>query len=535
MRNLEDNGYGQFDWKCINCVNQPKRNSVPPTIEEYNSLLATIAGIRSVNDDLKAKFSSVKERCDELEAGASLSQPPQATRSNRQAFNELQEKYHTAMARIVTLESAARQHQADVAKIEQKRKELEDLKIEVSRTKTEIAKNKAILSNLGRSAKRPRTEEEAHESQLLMDMSNPPDETIIDLEEDKEAEEEHDGKTELDLIRSDIAKLANLVAGLVNKQNVAQSNNRQIVWGPPLPTPRQQSSQPNRARSANRAEVKKSAIKKSSTNASQKKNQVSYATALMQSNQKAETIRNIVADVESDEEAQEIMAKLVKDKQIVELGNLVSVKKNSGRQIRVVLKDAETANKIDAVLHAKFGEKVKSTQPTKRQHMIRITGLDIEEDEDDDFILENLKASNSLLQQEEFQIVRHYDIHGRRPYRNVIIAVEPIIQARIIADEQVFYGLSVKKAHEYVDDILCKRCWRHGHFKHSCTFSIACKRCGGNHEESDCIEEKYTCVNCKRRNAASKLNTSVRHRVTDDRCPVAVTRLEEIKKILSKN
>lgn len=317
---------------------------------------------------------------------------------------------------------------------------------------------------------------------------------------------------------------------------------RGASWGPPLPPPRvangpnSRSNGPinNRGRSVSRAAAAKKSNHPNVQNVRQNKTE-SYATALAQAKRKADTIRNIYITVENDEQASEIMSKLVKHKRIVDLGNLVRVKRKSARHLTVTMRDAESAAKIDEILSEEFGEAVSTAQPEKKKHMIRITGLDTEYDEDPDFLIENLKSSNSLLQKGNIEYIRHYDVNGRRSYRNLIIAVDPVTQAKIMQDGKLFYGLSSKRAHEYIDDIICKNCWRHGHFKPGCTFPVACKRCGGGHSETECTEEKYTCINCKRQNSSNKTKLSIHHRVTDDRCPVSLNRIEEIKKSLAKN
>lgn len=134
----------------------------------------------------------------------------------------------------------------------------------------------------------------------------------------------------------------------------------------------------------------------------------------------------------------------------------------------------------------------------------------------------------------EIKIVRHYDVGtGNRAYRNLLVEMNLADHTIAIGRGKIIVGFQQCKLHEYSDPIQCKKCWRYGHFKHSCKFTVVCRICGkGTHTDDECDAARDSCVNCIRHNRDATIKVNTNHRVMDDRCPVRVSRNERIKDFL---
>lgn len=174
----------------------------------------------------------------------------------------------------------------------------------------------------------------------------------------------------------------------------------------------------------------------------------------------------------------------------------------------------------------KFSSGIVLTTPQPRRPLIKITGCAVV----DSITSENLKAGNEWIKGEVI-IIRHYDVgRDNKRYRNYIIQLDLEDHTEALSRQKMVVGFMMCKAHEFADPIQCKSCWRYGHFKHSCKFAPVCRICGkGTHPDIDCDAAHDTCANCIRhnKNSTNKLNAS--HRVTDDRCPCRISRIEYIK------
>ena len=70
----------------------------------------------------------------------------------------------------------------------------------------------------------------------------------------------------------------------------------------------------------------------------------------------------------------------------------------------------------------------------------------------------------------------------------------------------------------------CYKCHKLGHIAHHCeSKSDICARCSETHKTTECLLQKFKCVNCK----------NGEHRSDDPKCPERIKAVQRLKKLLS--
>lgn len=261
----------------------------------------------------------------------------------------------------------------------------------------------------------------------------------------------------------------------------------------------------------------------------------SFAQVVASKANNSQLVRNLLITQENEEDAAKTMQEMTVDQDFQRCGYYSSIERKSNKLITVKSTSPEVMTCCDQVIARKYRDRVKSTAPAKRQFLVKLTGTE-PTDETMEECIDRLKRQNIILADQEIGIQRHYDIVGpKRTYRNFIIALEPATHAAVIEKGTLIFGFSSHHVYEYTDSIQCKKCWRHGHFHHGCTYPEVCRKCGGDHPLEACIEQRYTCGNCKRYNDMHQTKLNINHRVTADTCPILIDRIEGLKEYFTKN
>lgn len=117
----------------------------------------------------------------------------------------------------------------------------------------------------------------------------------------------------------------------------------------------------------------------------------------------------------------------------------------------------------------------------------------------------------------------------RAPHAQLII--DAVVHKKMIREGKLNDGFAQRRVTEYIDILQCKKCWRFGHLKRTCTFPACCKTCAGDHTTEECTlpESKPICANCVRHNSNSTSTISTAHSVAADNCPIRMNRIERLK------
>lgn len=159
--------------------------------------------------------------------------------------------------------------------------------------------------------------------------------------------------------------------------------------------------------------------------------------------------------------------------------------------------DEESTNRVAEKLQQKYKDSIiiKKTDPTRPMIKIIRIQTDIE---NNDEIVQQMKEQNSWLRDLHFKITDKYDvITSAVTYKNIILSCDLSVHKKFMEHGVIILGFKESRCVEHVNLTQCKRCARFGHFIHSCTYKVRCKKRTVEHLTSDCqITENFKCCNC---------------------------------------
>lgn len=265
------------------------------------------------------------------------------------------------------------------------------------------------------------------------------------------------------------------------------------------------------------------------------KSPLTYAEALSLSTTPAEAIRNI--NIVGDEDScQQTLAKLQKDTACAAIP-ITAIKMKGKYNLTIKCNSPDAAAEAETTLKSTYGPAIQIKGVAQQSPQIKIVRIFGDFPLKDD-IKQQLIEQNSWLGESNFEIERVYSVSsGNTTYQNAILNVDLQLQKKFLERKHVIVGFTECRCFENINLMQCLRCFGYGHFARNCKSSIRCKKCGESHETKDCVStsRQDKCANCLTPN---KRGTSynVKHRVTDDRCPCRIERIEALKTLFrSKN
>ena len=163
---------------------------------------------------------------------------------------------------------------------------------------------------------------------------------------------------------------------------------------------------------------------------------------------------------------------------------------------------------------------------------LKIVGIsdDIEEDR----LVSNLKAQNSLSNEAELKLVRLLvDQKQTENSKTAIIETDAETFERLIALRRVNIGWERCRVYEYINVLRCYRCCEYGHKATDCKKPLCCPKCAEGHEGKDCTSDFVKCVNCYLVNQERKLpkdmQLDVDHSSRSVDCPIYLKRLKRFR------
>lgn len=255
---------------------------------------------------------------------------------------------------------------------------------------------------------------------------------------------------------------------------------------------------------------------------------MSYAAALTKSTIRPDVIRNINV-LGSPEEVKTIMQDLKEGTHITGPG-IASVKPKGKANITLTFNNPDEAQKTEDILNNLYRDKLVVKKVQSHSPQIKITRIysRLEHTED---IVNQIRDQNHWLKNAVFDIAREYSVVTLNgTYRNLIVNCDLVLQKEFLRREAIIFGISECRCFEYVDVLRCAKCLRYGHFARECSFLPTCKRCIEHHETETCVAAHIIekCANCILSNKRGT-NFSIKHRTTDERCPVRTERVEALK------
>lgn len=262
----------------------------------------------------------------------------------------------------------------------------------------------------------------------------------------------------------------------------------------------------------------------------------SYAAALAKSITPPEAIRNITI-VGTETECDKVAALLRKDNLVANLG-VTSIKNKGQYNFTVKCVTPADALKVEDELKKKYRESIEIKPVVASKPQIKITRIYINNLTNEELILQ-LREQNHWLAKAVFNIDRRYEVTTvKGTHINIIVNTDLISQRLFLDRGVVIINFNESRVYEYVNVLQCNRCLRYGHYARECNLLPRCKKCTDQHETQDCkaTEDIIKCVNCLTSNKNKGTTHNVRHRSTEERCPLRIERIEALKRVFqSKN
>lgn len=205
----------------------------------------------------------------------------------------------------------------------------------------------------------------------------------------------------------------------------------------------------------------------------------------------------------------------------------------SAKEITIHCASEKEANKLDAIINAKYNNEIVSERMGERLPRIKLSGFPINAPAED--LKQNLITANPELATLIFHVVDTYSVKiADGSYTNMVIESDLKTHSKIIAMKTLFLGLNKIKIYEQTNIMQCTNCCKFGHSKARCTYSTACRRCGEEHSHVVCTSQEMNCTNCLCSNDNGTTYNG-NHLANDPRCPVFKERFQKVKKkLLSK-
>lgn len=235
----------------------------------------------------------------------------------------------------------------------------------------------------------------------------------------------------------------------------------------------------------------------------------------------------LLDEAATEEDPHSVFAKMQADSELATIADIATLEKRAGLSLYVEATTEDGAAALKAEIARKYPAAM-IREPAPRLPLIRITGCPIIDYDENTIMRQNPWLVGPI------KIERMYDAGtGPKMYRNIIVSLTLDDQAAAIENGRMTLGFTICRVHEYVDTMQCRKCWRYGHFRHACRYAQICRICGkGDHTDETCNAPRDSCANCVRHNKTSTTKVATNHRITDDRCPVRISRNEYVKDFL---
>lgn len=186
-------------------------------------------------------------------------------------------------------------------------------------------------------------------------------------------------------------------------------------------------------------------------------------------------------------------------------------------------------NKIQEEMSADYDTK----SPTLKRPKIKIIGINEDDDNTDEGLIEAIidqNLTNQKKEEEDFhiRIIKRVKKENERQL-TLIVETDPKTHEILINRNKIFIGWSRGKPYDYVQVVRCYNCLGFNHFARDCKNNKICYKCSLQHE-GECKDRHNKCINCY--NAIQKYKIKIKddHNALDYNCPCYVRVLNSVKR-----
>lgn len=195
-------------------------------------------------------------------------------------------------------------------------------------------------------------------------------------------------------------------------------------------------------------------------------------------------------------------------------------------------RNADEPEKLRRQIESKVGDGYEVKSSKKVYPKMKIVNIPEEVNKECTEIRDKILCQNGIQSgRSNFHLEVFHLTRGNKEYFSALIEVDmetfEILQRR----ERINIGLNRCRVFEFINVLKCYRCQGYSHFAKDCREEKdCCPRCGGEHNEKQCKERVFRCVNCVKANAKFGLQLNTEHAVWDRDCSCLKRIEEQIRK-----
>lgn len=237
-----------------------------------------------------------------------------------------------------------------------------------------------------------------------------------------------------------------------------------------------------------------------------------YSTVAKKKNGPLICIRPIQKDVTSEKTERDVKD-FIKPANLQVRVNMLRKVQNGG--ILIGCENNQSLNVLSEEVQRKMGTDYKVSEIKVRKPKIIVVGT-VQED-----LLDNTQLCNAIIAQNAISKVESTWVRviSKKQIREesdngvykILLEVDSHSKAQLLAREKLNMGWYRGKAYNYDDVIRCYNCSGFGHSKKYCSQKVACPKCAGEHEITECDTKIAKCINCLLANEKFKLTLPVDH------------------------
>lgn len=201
------------------------------------------------------------------------------------------------------------------------------------------------------------------------------------------------------------------------------------------------------------------------------------------------------------------------------------IRNGSNGKVIVDLEKETDKTKLTKEINEKLGNSVDVTDVNKKRPKLKIINItqDIFSMEEGN-IIDNIMRQNKLMnfdKEKDMKIIKKY--MKNQDGGSMIMEVHPRTHKLLLDSGRIKIGWMNFKIYNFIDVNRCFNCWGYKHKAVNCKRTVVCRRCAGQHSETDCTNNNKKCNNCV--NWSRKLNITdwdVNHEATDPNCKIYV-------------
>lgn len=202
------------------------------------------------------------------------------------------------------------------------------------------------------------------------------------------------------------------------------------------------------------------------------------------------------------------------------------IKKQKNGSVVIECSDKKECEETKLKFETEMGDgyEVKNIEALKPK--IKIFGMS--EKIDDNELIDLIKSQNEFLQDSYIDVIKIVkDIKDDSLY-NAIIQTDTNGFEKIMRAGKLGVNWDMCIVKEHFSIMRCHNCCGFDHTKETCTKSVTCGYCNGQHISNECAATQFNCVSCINANDKMKLSLDTNHHSWSRKCQILTKRIKNI-------